>query len=81
MPKDPTQSLNYNHIKRHEIKSEKTSVFYLLKETQHLQVLNKVQHVCPLSVNATVYLVHRARVSAFSVDDEHSDESEELINY
>ena len=63
VPKDPIQKLNYNCIRRDEIRSKKTSIFYLLKKTQHLQVLNKVQHAWPLSLNATfVYLVHRVRV-------------------
>lgn len=72
MPKHPTQTLNYNHITRDEIKSEDIS-FQFLKGNTALQMLNKVQHVYPLSVNAS-----SQSKSTFSVDDEHSDESGEL---
>lgn len=42
VPKDPTQKLNYNPIKRDEIKSKKDISFLFVKKTQHLQVLSKV---------------------------------------
>ena len=42
VPKDPMQKLNYNPIKRDEIKSKKDISFLFVKKTQHLQVLSKV---------------------------------------
>lgn len=42
VPKDPTQKLNYNPIKRDEMKSKKDISFLFVKKTQHLQVLSKV---------------------------------------
>ena len=79
VPKDPTQTLNYNRIKRHDIKSEKDVSFLFLKGNTASSSV-KQSSTCVPTVSECNSVPSSQSKSAFSVDDEHSDESEELIN-
>ena len=77
MPKDPTKTLNYNCIKRDEIKSEKDISFVFVKGNTASSSV-KQSSACVPNVSECNSVPGSQSKSTFSVDDEHSDEYEEL---
>lgn len=77
VPKDPMQMLNYNCIKRHEIKSEKDISFLFVKGNTASSSV-KISSTCVPTVSECNSVPSSQSKSTFSVDDEQSDGSEEL---
>ena len=80
VPKGPTQMLNYNRIKRHEIKSEKDISFLFVKGNKVSSTV-KQSSTCVPTVQVSeckISVPSSQSKSTLSVDDGQSDGSEEL---
>ena len=80
VPKGPTQMLNYNRIKKHEIKSEKDISFLFVKGNKASSTV-KQSSTCVPTVQVSeckISVPSSQSKSALSIDDGQSDGSEEL---
>ena len=77
VPKHPTKTLNYNCIKRDEIKIEKDISFVFVKGNTASSSVKQSSTFVP-NVSECNSVPSSQSKSTFSVDDEHSDEYEEL---
>ena len=79
VPKDPTQMLNYNRIKRHEIKSEKDISFLFVKGNKASSTVKQSSTCVPTVSECKISVPSsQSKSSTLSVDDGQSDGSEEL---
>ena len=80
MPIDPMQTLNYNNcIQRNAIKSEKDISFLFVKGNTASSSV-KQSSTCVPTVSECDSVPSSQSKSTFSVDAEHSDDSEEYIS-
>ena len=78
MPKEPMQKLNYNRIKRDEIKSEKDIRFLFVKENTVSSSVKLSSTCVPTASECNISVPSSQSKSVFSVDDGQTDESKDL---
>lgn len=76
VPKDPIQKLNYNCIRRDEIRSKKDINFLFVKENTASSSV-KQSSTC-VATECNICVPSSQSKSIFSVDAGHNDESEDL---
>lgn len=77
VPKDPMQKLNYNRIRRDEIRSEKDISFLFVKENTASSSVKQSSTCVSTVTECNISVPSSQSKSIFSVDAGHNDESED----